>query len=213
MDNKIKYENSDYLLDNQKNIQEDRIYKYFAVISKHLYFKNIDTNNKKVLDYGCGLGQNIYLIHNSSGYDISELSKEYFKKYNLNFINNLNNQKVDIILHSNVLEHLENPLENLKEIYNLLNDNGKLILILPVEKIDCFIKTDLNKHLYTWNPRTIKNLLELANFKFVSYDYIKVAGYNLLSKFNLSEKIYIKLITLLSKFIKPKTELRIICEK
>ena len=54
---------------------------------------------------------------------------------------------------SHVLEHVDNPYLVLKEIKRVAN--GKVIVKVPSGKLD-FLTT---KHIYTWNPNTLKNLL------------------------------------------------------
>lgn len=47
-----------------------------AKIALDKFFFSVDKNSR-ILDYGCGLGQNIYYLPNAKGYDISTFGIEF----------------------------------------------------------------------------------------------------------------------------------------
>jgi len=140
------------------------------------YFDDIK-KNQKVFEFGCGLGQNIFLLPNAIGYDISKFCLKFAKKKGIKIITNIKdikNDSFDVVLCSHVLEHVENPYKILKILKNKLKVGGKLILILPIEnhgKIN--FDLDINQHLYCWNFRTINNLLITMKFKVIENKYIR----------------------------------------
>jgi SAM-dependent methyltransferase len=78
-----------------------------------------------------------------------------------------------------VLEHVPDPLTSLKQINDLLAPGGKLILCVPYEcgrDYARFKSDDIHRHLYSWNPRSIGNLLSEAGFT-VNDAYIGPYGY------------------------------------
>ena len=125
--------------------------------SKHstmLKILDLTSNNKNdsILDFGCGGGVPLVLLkmagyNNSYGVDLSSLHESKVKKQNyfknlFNFNNeifselkngktNFNNEKFDIIISLQVLEHVKNFKEYYNEITRLLKKEGKLILIFP----------------------------------------------------------------------------------
>jgi len=106
-------------------------------------FELIGANKKNILDIGCNegiLAKNMAEIgHRVVGIDISQRAINEAKKFessNLKFIcgNVLTYdfpQKFDIITLMETLEHLPNPTEYIKKIYDLLDDNGYFILSVP----------------------------------------------------------------------------------
>lgn len=114
-------------------------------IFKFLKSKNIDFAQCKILDVGCGNGALLRTIaeikensDNLYGYDLSEYRIKQAEnlnpniKYNIGDITNfkINDKKFDIIfavnvfMHLNTIEEIENSLKNIKD---MLNENGVFI--------------------------------------------------------------------------------------
>jgi len=77
----------------------------------------------------------------------------------------------DVVTLWDVLEHLHDPLDTLKEIGRVLKDDGVLILSVPNSDSfdarlfgDCWIGLDPPRHLYTFSTKTLKRLLTEAGF-------------------------------------------------
>jgi len=184
------------------------------------YFKNVkNLKNKKVLEFGCGLGQNIYWLSklgvNAKGYDISKFALNFCKEKGLNVTNRIEKEKFDIVFSRHVLEHLRNPFEELVKMRELLRNKGILILILPCEKNErVSSKPDIHRHLYSWNFRAINNLLDEAGFRVVENKTLRFAmGYN---KLKFTSRISLKLYDILTKlvgFARGARELKIIVVK
>lgn len=149
------------------------------------YFKGIDLKGKKILEFGCGLGQNIYYLSKKGadikGFDVSKFAIEFCRKKGIATTNNLKKEKkFDVIFSRHVLEHIQNPFGTLRELREKLNENGKLILILPSEKNEkVSFKPDKSRHLYCWTFRTINNLLDEAGYRAIENKVLTFAmGYN-----------------------------------
>jgi SAM-dependent methyltransferase len=81
----------------------------------------------------------------------------------------LPSQKFDLIISDNALEHTENPLLELKELYRSLKKDGTICLVVPLDNINYkFKQNDINFHLYSWSPMNLGNLLTAANFRVIS---------------------------------------------
>ena len=122
--------------------------------SKMLKIVDLNTNSKRdeILDFGCGGGVPLVLLkmagyNNVYGVDLKTLDINKVKKQNyfvdlFNFNKNIfselhngktnfDNEKFDIIISLQVLEHVKNFEEYYDEVTRLLKKNGKLILIFP----------------------------------------------------------------------------------
>ncbi|MBK9098368.1 MAG: class I SAM-dependent methyltransferase [bacterium] len=94
--------------------------------------------------------------------------KEYAKRYN---------EKFDLIIATEVIEHLENPFEFLKDCKKILNQDGKILLTTPnkdYSKSDSIWQTDLPPvHLIWFSKRGIHALAEKLGFKVSFEDFSK----------------------------------------
>ena len=133
------------------------------------YFKIIDLvdHNQEALDYQ----KNILINCNSK---VSYFNDELSTKGFTNFLQ----EKYDIILCTEVLEHVHNNNELLKEMNNRLTSDGFLFVSVPNKYIDKFLmkfdKTYMHTndnskgHVNFYNKKTFKNLLQNSNFKIFS---------------------------------------------
>ena len=193
----------------------ENYYKLRSKLALYRYFKNILLSNKKVLEYGCGMGQNIYLINNAIGYDISKFSLKFCKGKGIKTISNIDNiedNSIDIVFTSHVLEHVENPFETLLLLNDKLKKNGLIIIVLPVEKTGkAGLLLDINQHLYSWTFKTINNLLIKTGFNIKKNKVIYGTVYKKLS-FIKKFKVY-DLFVYIAGFLLNKKEMLIIGEK
>lgn len=152
-----------------------------AKIALTKFFDGFD-KNLRVLDFGCGLGQNILYLPNAMGYDISSYGIEFCRKKGIIATNDLSqipDEGFDIVLSTHVLEHHPHPKTMLEEIFTKLKKGGKLILVIPYERHGkAKFELDLNQHLFMWNFQNINNLLLVNGFTIEKNKYIFGAGYN-----------------------------------
>ena len=190
-------------------------------------------NNINVLDYGSGnsefsLFKEKYKLNNLVSYDplYPNNINEIFKSININSkaINNLENikeEKFDIIICQSVIEHVTDPNKELSNMKNLLNDGGIIYINNPYMNIRKDLKKlksakQINKndyiscyhidHVNYIMPKLFvklckKNNLELVNFwqKFHGtskesslINLLKVNIFSLIHYFLNSFKIYYK---------------------
>ena len=105
--------------------------------------KKLSWKNKSVLDVGCGTGLFSYLAAKKGakvlGIDYSKkaisLALSNYSHKNLSYkcidAKNMKNDKFDIIVSLGTLEHVDNPLQMLKNFKRHLNSNGKIIITSP----------------------------------------------------------------------------------
>lgn len=177
----VKYENQYHEFFHHYLIEDAEYYNLRSKLAFHRYFNNLD-NGEKVLEYGVGLGQNIFNMQNRYGFDISKFALNFIqeKKFTVYFdANQIPDNFFDIVLCCHVLEHLENPAEILKLIRTKIKTDGKLILVLPKEfhqKVD-YYEMSPDQHLFLWNFRTINNLLIHCGFRILKNEQYPGTGY------------------------------------
>ena len=145
----------------------------------------------KLLDVGCGDGIFLRLAKryfNCEGTEISEFACKYVnEKYNLKVYNgeikdlNLPEKSYDIITMWHVLEHMRDPLSNLKKASVLLKEDGLIVIEVPnlnayFERFIYFLiklkkeplYTERENHLFFFSPETLKKILRKVNFRILS---------------------------------------------
>ncbi len=163
------YYNGSYHSKRNESLLNDDFYFWArSKASAQLYFSEVPKFSK-IFEFGVGIGQNIASLQNASGYDISTEALEACQRRNLIVYNKLDvvpDEEFDIVLSRHTLEHVPDPLESLLQMREKLKKGGRLILVLPKEKHGkATFEPDLNNHLYSWNFRSINNLLVVAGFK------------------------------------------------
>lgn len=191
--NELDYEEG-YHSTRHQHHTEDAYYEARAKIAVSKFFTKEDTNSS-LLDYGCGLGQNIFYHPNAKGYDISDFGLEFCRQKGLDVtddLSQLENEGFDVVFSSHVLEHHPYPKTMLEEIHSKLKPGKKLILVIPFERHGKGkFELDLNQHLYNWNFQNINNLLLTCGFEIKENKYVRGAGYYRLLFLNkISFKLY-----------------------
>jgi len=195
-------------------INNSKYYLFRAKYADKIYWRYL---KGKVLEFGSGLGQNIFLHKaEAKGVDISEFSIRFCKKKGIDVAKDLKKIKsnsMDSILVSHCLEHLENPADNLREFYRILKRGGMLLIILPTwnenKPVENF-KSNISKHLYSWNFYEINELLRSVGFEIKLNKFNYASGFSVFYKWNF--ELALSLITILGK-IRNKKEMLILAEK
>lgn len=154
--------------------------------------------NKKILDLGCNTGYLTRIIKNNIpsskiyGADINYEAVEAARKKNKGIVfYHIKNKfyqrhKFDYVVASHILEHIKEPKKFIDNIKKILNPKGKLIIVVPQERI----RGDLNiPHiLYNFvrgrfeNPHIRKINFELCK-KMLSENKLIISKYKYINLF------------------------------
>jgi SAM-dependent methyltransferase len=85
---------------------------------------------------------------------------------NLNYELVAPSKQYDLILFSEIIEHIMNPLGRLRDCYHLLQSRGILIVSTPIAN-RIFMQSP--HHLTEYQPKRFRRMLEYAGFKVVKY--------------------------------------------
>jgi len=188
--------------------------------------------NQQILDIGCGVGTlSLYCASKGlkvTGLDISKtaISKalKTAEKFGLNNLTkfivkdveslNFRRNKYDLIICSEIIEHLEEDSKLIKRIFGMLKNNGKIIITVPsinapLHKIGYTAKFDRKVgHLRRYSESNLGLLVKSSGFK--SFKIFKAEGalrnFLFLNDFfgNFIRFIkgpFIKIFTLMDKFL------------
>lgn len=150
--------------------------------------KNI-VSQGRFLDVGCAVGKFLATLPDTFEKWGTEFSDDAAKigreKFDLNIITGqiryieLPEKYFDIIQMRGVLEHSQNPFEDLTKIKKLLKDDG-ILRLSQLPNIDSLCgrlyKTKFNQvkpgeHLYYFSSKTINAMLDKAGFKIITITY------------------------------------------
>jgi ubiquinone/menaquinone biosynthesis C-methylase UbiE len=99
-------------------------------------------------------------------------------------------ESFDIIIISEVLEHLNNPGLAISNAFRVLKKGGKIIITTPYNEIiryylciHCNQKTPANAHLHSFNEEILSDILKKANIS--SFEFYKMGNRHFL-KFRIS---------------------------
>ena len=150
----------------------------------------IGNSYKSCLDIGSGAGVQTDILRHA-GLEVFQLDK-YSKtaEYKVDFIEHKFDQKFDVVYCSHVIEHQRNVGSFLDKIFDVLSDNGVLIISAPKHPAESMIEGHLNCFI---TPYFIQHLIysgfDLRNGKYLSCGGIENAA--IVSKdpnFNVQER-------------------------
>jgi SAM-dependent methyltransferase len=150
-------------------LNDDLNYRLLSLFWRYVLFERQGLDpTRKVLDFGCGLGQISAALPDCFCYDFSPFAISALKKYKRKLFERreeIPNRTFDYLLSSHSLEHSTSPYQDLQEFRRHLRENGRLILVLPIEtSLEPNLKPDWNQHLHAWTFQTLTNLLLLTGW-------------------------------------------------
>ena len=128
-------------LNHRKNMDKTKNYRFKMMTEKYNFciLENFQKSKKiKVLDYGCGNGLFLQFLKtkgiNCAGLEVDEASVQKLVKKKIKFykdIEQIEDNSLDLCVLFDVLEHLTNPINDLKKIRKKLKKNGKIVMYTP----------------------------------------------------------------------------------
>lgn len=159
-----------------------------------LHFKKIEPFiGNRILEVGSGIGNmtrlfldrefvvSIDLLEEHVNY-INKAFNTYknFKSFKCDIFDensiSLKNFKIDTIICINVLEHIENDTKALQNMYQILGDNGTLILLVPSFS---WLYSTMDKaahHYRRYNKKDLENKIIKSGFSIYKHFYFNAAG-------------------------------------
>lgn len=150
----------------------------FGGIANFFKFKTYIRPTDTVLDFGCGGGyllDNIKTSGKKIGVEINNIARQVAAQKGIEChadFSDIPDSSVDVIISNHALEHVENPLEILKEFKRVIKSSGYIVVVVPHEMGKDVDLLDNNGHLFTWSPQTLVNLFKAADISVVDYHSI-----------------------------------------
>ena len=128
--------------------QEDQ--NIFGARANKFMFNKFIRENAKILDFGCSGGSFLNEFKNIKrfGVEVNKFAREIAIKNNIECFESsalLPKNYFDQIISHHALEHTENPLDELKNLYNSLVPGGSICIVVPLEtKSAAYKEKDIN---------------------------------------------------------------------
>jgi len=135
-------------------------------LQRHLSDFADTCRDKVILDAGAGGCQYAYLFKDKNKYESCDLEKGFHTGIEHDIVSTIYNIPrsacyYDIVLMLQVLEHLEFPVEALKEIRRITKDNGVLFISVPQAAGDHYAPD----HYFNYTQYGLKSVLRQAGFE------------------------------------------------
>lgn len=152
------------------------------------------------LDVGCGTGNNFKTIKLFSrkvyGIDISESAIKYakIKKYDKLILGNIASTKIDakfdLIVCLDILEHIEDDVRFIKELYSYLRKGGVIIFSVPAHNYLWNMNDVHSRHFRRYEKKELLSKLKAVNFSRIEllyWNFFLILPYFIFSRY---EKLF-----------------------
>jgi len=139
--------------------------------------------NCPLIDIGCGVGSNLSFLQSlgfrAIGVD-SEIYSLSLAKRRLSAIPLINGDllklpfktnSVELVIATDILEHLQDDIRGIKEIHRVLKQEGKVVLTVPAFQFLWGIQDDVGKHQRRYSKKQLEEKMEMEGFKILRSSY------------------------------------------
>ncbi|MGI8554856.1 MAG: class I SAM-dependent methyltransferase [Pyrinomonadaceae bacterium] len=130
--------------------------------------------NPKILDVGCGTGGNLEMLNKfgaAEGVDVSDDALEFCQSKGLKVHKGLAeklpfaDESFDVVTALDVVEHLDDDVAGLSEMYRVLKRGGKTLIFVPAFMWLWGVQDDVSNHRIRYTKKQIVERLEKAGFE------------------------------------------------
>ncbi len=177
------YGNGLLSIEDEYNGQIKKGDQYRELLKKHIPLDNV----KSVFDFGCGTGGALHPFKEDNklvfGSDYNYDRLNHGKENGLNLLHAVNDseeidkKRYDLIMLSHVMEHFSNPILELNDLFELISDEGFILIIVPSPlnigkspQVTC--RFFQNVHLYNFNKEYLVGFFKKLGMKVVYIDEV-----------------------------------------
>lgn len=161
-----------------------------------------------ILDFGCGDGSLLQAVGGQFGVEINPHSADMARAKGLHVKESLEEYEdsmFDLVISNHCLEHVEEPLQQIKGMRRVLRPDGLLVIVVPCHRPDFSYKeSDRDYHLYSWSAANIGNLVKLAGFDILDARHLPhrwppkwplILRYGGMNAFHFASRIWARIAT------------------
>jgi SAM-dependent methyltransferase len=143
----------------------------FGGWADHVLFAPFVKQTDTVVDFGCGVGALLkgLDVGTKIGVEINTDAIERIRTAGIEHhlgLDSISTASIDVAVSNHALEHCDDPLSIVRDLYRILRPGGRLVIVVPCESVRLKDSVgDINQHLFTWSPVNLGNLLRRGGFE------------------------------------------------
>jgi SAM-dependent methyltransferase len=142
-----------------------------------------ENSELKILDVGCGTGGNLEMLKKfgaAEGVDVSDDALEFCRSKGLTVHKGLAeelpfaDESFDVVTALDVVEHLDDDIAGLKEMFRVTKRGGKTLIFVPAFMWLWGVQDDVSNHRIRYTKKQIVERLEKAGFEIERATYANI---------------------------------------
>lgn len=143
----------------------------------------IQNPKSKILDVGCGTGANLEMLKQfgeAEGVDVSDDALEFCHRKGLKVHKGLaeelpfEDESFEVVTALDVVEHLDDDVAGLREMYRVLKKGGKTLIFVPAFMWLWGVQDDVSNHRIRYTKKQVVERLEKAGFEIERATYANI---------------------------------------
>lgn len=126
---------------------------------------------ERILDFGCGDGALLKALNGHYGVEINQHAASVARNRGFEVaptLDHFSDRSFDLIVSNHCLEHVENPLAQIRSMRRVIREDGLLVIVVPCHRASfAFCENDRDYHLFSWSAANLGNLVKLADFSVI----------------------------------------------
>lgn len=147
--------------------------------------KDLNVERPRILDVGCGTGANLEMLAEfgeAEGVDVSSDALAFCRARGLEKVKQGAAEALpyadgtfDLVTGLDVVEHLDDDMAGLKEMYRVLKPKGRIILFVPAFMFLWGVQDDISHHRKRYTLSGLKRAVEGAGFRVERATYANIS--------------------------------------
>jgi len=146
--------------------------------------RGVTDRRPRILDVGCGTGANLLLLSkygDAEGVDVSEDALAFCRERGLNHLKlgagedlPYDDNTFDLVTAFDVVEHMDDDLAGLSEMYRVLRPGGHALLFVPTFMFLWGLQDEVSNHRRRYRLPELRRVLEQAGFQIERSTYANI---------------------------------------
>lgn len=146
--------------------------------------RQVTDRRPRILDVGCGTGANLLLLSkygDAEGVDVSDDALAFCRERGLDQVTKGAGEELphadetfDLVTAFDVVEHMDDDLAGLREMYRVLRPGGHALLFVPTFMFLWGVQDDVSNHRRRYRLPELRRVLEQAGFEIERSTYANI---------------------------------------